>query len=105
MIVPGGSELLKFAFGGWAQVISSNVAEACYDRAYETLYIGFHGGRPQDGIDYYAYPGVPWKMASAFIEAHSQGKWIWTHLRGRDGGHLWPYVLMEKNKTPRRKRK
>lgn len=104
-MIKSDGDLMKFTFGGWAQIESSNVAEACYDEAFNTLYIGFHGGRPQDGIDYYAYPGMSWRMAQDFIGASSQGKWVWTHIRGRSGGHLWPYVPMEKNKTPKRKRK
>jgi len=98
-------DFMRFVFGSWAKIESSNVAEATYDEKFQTLYIGFHGGRPQEGIDYYAYPGVPMAMAKSFMGAYSQGKWVWDFLRGRDGGHKWTYYLMEKNKRAKRARR
>lgn len=105
MAFKSDNDFMRFLFGGWAQIESSNVAEATYDEKFQTLYIGFHGGRPHEGIDYYAYPGVPPQMAASFRGAYSHGKWVHDHLRGRDGGHRWTYFLLEKNKQPKRARR
>lgn len=100
----GTNAKFSFMFGKWVEVESSNVAEIAYDQEYKVLYIGFHGGKPWEGIDYYAYPGVSWDMAWDLATADSKGKWCWDHLRGRQGGHLWPYYLVEKNKQVKRRR-
>lgn len=105
MAFKSSDDFMRFFFGGWAQIESSNVAEATYDEKFQTLYIGFHGGRPEEGIDYYAYPGVSYQMASSFRGANSHGRWVHDHLIGRGGGHKWAYYLMEKNKRPKRARR
>lgn len=105
MAFKNSNDTMRFIFGSWAQIESSNVAEATYDERYQTLYIGFHGGHPEEGIDYYAYPGVPIAMARSFLGAYSHGKWVHDYLIGRGGGHKWTYYLMEKNKRAKRARR
>lgn len=99
------NQKFSFMFGKWVEVDSSNVAEICYDQKAHILYVGFHGGRPGEGIDYYAYPGVDWDMAWSLATADSHGRWVWDHLRGRTPGqHKWPYYAVERNKSQKRRK-
>lgn len=88
-------QLMAFALGGWVPITSSNVHEAMYDEKKQELHIGFDGGDPSRGVDYYVYYGVPYSMAMNFASAGSKGVWVDQNLK-KTG---WPYAPTQKNRV------
>lgn len=82
--------MVAFLNGVWVGTPdSSNVGEAMYLPDSEELLIGFHGGKPNEPMNYYEYAGITFDMAESFALADSKGKWVWDVLR-RNG---YPYRM------------
>ena len=89
-------ETFAFLLGIWVKVPSSNVVEARYLEESDTLEVGFDGGDPSRGTDYYAYPGVSFNEAQQFAMSDSKGVWIDRNLKKPKR----PYFIILKTSTP-----
>lgn len=94
-------ELFAFLLGTWVAVPSSNVVEARYLDDSETLEIGFDGGDPARGTDYYALTGCSFGEAQLFAMSRSKGCW-WHQNVVRAGR---PVMTILKTSTPKGTRK
>lgn len=97
-------EAFSFLLGVWTKCSSSNVAEARYLDETMTLEVGFDGGDPAGGIDYYAYPGVTFNEAQSFALSDSKGTWIFRNLKLTGRAH---YAILKTRspKTPGRRKR
>lgn len=65
------------ANGKWVKVKSSNVGEIRYEKSTKRLFVKFLGG--QSGY----YNGVSVKLAEAFFNSSSLGRFVWRKLRDK----------------------
>jgi hypothetical protein len=96
--------MFAFLLGVWVKVRSTNMVEARWvedEDGSGTLEVGFNGGDPARGTDYYALTNCTFAEAEYFAQAVSKGGFWHDHVikTGRE------VLVILKTSTPSGKRK